>query len=133
MESFAVDFPNDVQTQDNSTTKPEIRTQGGWNGGRVFGVVVGILILLILIILILVLFILWRRGCLTCLGQKSEDVIGLLRWTSETWCEKDHENWVKTRDQLQPEMVEIIIDVFGTDVDWELSRDMDKQGKSSEW
>ncbi|XP_074653697.1 uncharacterized protein LOC141907852 [Tubulanus polymorphus] len=38
----------------------------------------------------------------TCLVPKSKDAIELLRWTSETWYEKDHENWVKTRDQLQP-------------------------------
>ncbi|XP_074653703.1 uncharacterized protein LOC141907859 [Tubulanus polymorphus] len=34
---------------------------------------------------------------------ESKDVNELLRWTSETWYEKDHENWVNTRDQLQPD------------------------------
>ncbi|XP_074652080.1 uncharacterized protein LOC141906693 isoform X2 [Tubulanus polymorphus] len=110
------------------------------NGGRVAGAVIGILILLILIIL----FILWRRGCLPRLCPKSEDAIELLRWTSETWYEKDHENWVKTRDQLQPvetgdfevidrfspEIVRIIVDVYGTENDWELTRDKDKQEKA---
>ncbi|XP_074653743.1 uncharacterized protein LOC141907883 isoform X2 [Tubulanus polymorphus] len=108
------------------------------NGGRVFGAVIGILILLILIIL----FILWRRGCLPCLVPKPEDAIALLRWTSETWYEKDHEYWVKTREQLQPvktedfevieksfspEIFRIIKDVYGTENDWELTRDKDKQ------
>ncbi|XP_074652267.1 uncharacterized protein LOC141906794 isoform X2 [Tubulanus polymorphus] len=108
------------------------------NGGIVAGAVIGILILLILIILV----IMWRRGCLPRLCPKSKDVIELLRWTSETWYEKDHEYWVKTRDQLQPvktgdfeviersfspETVRIIVDVYGTENDWELTRDKDKQ------
>ncbi|XP_074653494.1 uncharacterized protein LOC141907671 isoform X2 [Tubulanus polymorphus] len=111
------------------------------NGGRVFGAVIGVLILLILIILL----IMWRRGCLPCLCPKSKDVIELLRWTSETWYEKDHENWVKTRDQprpvktgdfeviersFSPEIVRIIKDVYGTENDWELTRDKDKQEKA---
>ncbi|XP_074652157.1 uncharacterized protein LOC141906744 [Tubulanus polymorphus] len=109
------------------------------NGGIVAGVVIGILLILLILI---ILFILWRRGCLPCLGPKSKDVIELLRWTSETWYEKDHENWVKTRDQLQPvetgdfevierslspEIVRIIVDIYGTKNDWELTRDKDKQ------
>ncbi|XP_074652548.1 uncharacterized protein LOC141906946 isoform X2 [Tubulanus polymorphus] len=109
------------------------------NGGIVAGVVIGILLILLILI---ILFILWRRGCFTCLGPKSEDAIELLRWTSETWYEKDHENWVKTRDQLQPvktedfevieksfspEIFRIIKDVYGTENDWELTRDKDKQ------
>ncbi|XP_074652139.1 uncharacterized protein LOC141906732 [Tubulanus polymorphus] len=66
-------------------------------------------------------------NCLPCLCPKSKDVIELLRWTSETWYEKDHENWVKTRDQLQPEIVRIIVDVYGTENDWVITRDKDKQ------
>ncbi|XP_074652672.1 uncharacterized protein LOC141907029 isoform X2 [Tubulanus polymorphus] len=90
--------------------------------------------------------LLWRSepSRLPCLGPKYKDVIELLRWTSETWYEKDHENWVKTRDQLQPvktgdfetidsfspEIVRIIVDVYGTENDWEITRDTDKQAKA---
>ncbi|XP_074652385.1 uncharacterized protein LOC141906847 isoform X2 [Tubulanus polymorphus] len=89
--------------------------------------------------------VLRREPCtcnyLPCLGPKSKDVIELLRWTSETWYEKDYENWVKTRDHLQPvktgdfevietfspEIVRIIVDVYGTENDWMIMRDKDKQ------
>ncbi|XP_074652397.1 uncharacterized protein LOC141906853 isoform X2 [Tubulanus polymorphus] len=77
----------------------------------------------------------------TCLRPRPEDVIELLLWTSETWYEKDHEYWVKTRDQPQsvktgdfevietfsPEIVRIIVDVYGTENDWMITRDKDKQ------
>ncbi|XP_074653651.1 uncharacterized protein LOC141907808 [Tubulanus polymorphus] len=69
-------------------------------------------------------------NCLPFLVPKSKDAIELLRWTSETWYEKDHENWVKTRDQLQPGIVRIIGDVYGTENDWEITRDEDKQEKA---
>ncbi|XP_074652115.1 uncharacterized protein LOC141906708 isoform X2 [Tubulanus polymorphus] len=108
-------------------------------GGSVAGAVIGILLILLILI---ILFILWRHDCLRCrkpddqlcrcgnlprLGPKPEDVNELLRWTSETWYEKDHENWMKTRDQLQPEIVRIIGDVYETENDWEITRDKDKQ------
>ncbi|XP_074652443.1 uncharacterized protein LOC141906884 isoform X2 [Tubulanus polymorphus] len=153
----------DVAGYHNAGPTDDLVSDGGY-GGRVFGAVIGVLILVILIIL----FILWRRGCLTCklptadepdnkddssdelchccclllrrepctcdyftrLGPESKDVIELLRWTSETWYRRDHENWVKTRDQLQPETVRIIVDVYGTENNWEITRDKDKQAKA---
>ncbi|XP_074652588.1 uncharacterized protein LOC141906974 isoform X2 [Tubulanus polymorphus] len=109
--------------------KTDEAVQEDENGGIVvFGAVIGKLLILVMILLIpIILFIMWRRGCFTCLCPKPEDAIELLRWTSETWYKKDHENWVKTRDQLQPETVRIIVDVYGTENDWMITRDKDKQ------